>query len=147
MKDFFRTVSDASCALMTIDQVYCEFLKYAQNKQEYKDALEFLLSFVPASVFPTKEDLYASNQIYLALKSKDTNLANRVSLEDLLLGAMLLKWRKEMYLATINHHDFPNWLYTREYLHGFEDQKGNVHAIGVYSLDIEKYQNLIAKFV
>ena len=146
LKDFFQALSDSQCALITIDQVYCEFLKYAENKQEYLDLFEWLGHLVPYVLYPTKEDLYSTNQIYLALKSKNRAAAEHSSLEDLLLGSMLMKWPDKVYLATVNHKDFPTWLFDRIYLHAFDDRAGNVSAIGIYGFNVDKYMQLVKDF-
>ncbi|MFA5185632.1 MAG: type II toxin-antitoxin system VapC family toxin [Patescibacteria group bacterium] len=146
LKEFFKAISDSNCALITIDQVYCEFLKYADDRQEYLDLFEWLGNLVPDVLYPTKEDLYATNQIYLALKVKKKNSAEHPSLEDLLLGSMLMKWPDKVYLATVNHKDFPTWFYDRVYLHAFDDRAGNVSAVGIYQFNVDKYVELIKDF-
>lgn len=95
---------------------------------------------------PTKEDLYLANQIYLALKNKDPNLARRASMEDRLLGAVLARYGDALLLATTNYKDFPTFLYDREYVFGFENRDGNIQNICMIKFNQAKFKTWLKQF-
>lgn len=145
LKEFFQEISDAPCGMITIDQVYCEYLQYAKDKNDYSELLDQATKLAPAT-FPKKEDLYFANQLYLAFKSKDENLAKKLSSVDLLLGATIARYGDGLFLATTNHRDFPTFLFDREFVFGFENRDGNIQNICIIRFNDDKFKNMMRSF-
>lgn len=145
LKEFLQDILQAPCALLTIDQVYCEFLQYAEDKQGYLDLLTWAKKLAPA-IYPSKEDQYVANQIYLAFKNKNKDLARNASSTDLLLGAMLARYGDALFLATTNHKDFPTCLYDRDYVFSFENREGNIQNICIIKFNQAKFSEWLKQY-
>lgn len=142
---FFQDIKEAPCALLTIDQVVGEFLKFAKSEEDYVALLQYANDLSPP-LLPTKQDLYISNQIYLAIENEDKNLAKKISATDLLLGAVLARFSDHLFLATANHKDFPTFFYDRVFIFGFENLEGNIQNICIIKFNHQKFENLFSRF-
>ncbi|MBU3942751.1 hypothetical protein KKA24_02080, partial [Patescibacteria group bacterium] len=65
----------------------------------------------------------------------------KISLVDCCIGALLKQYGKKLFLATLNHSDFPISLFDREYILPV-DAGNNVLPVAFYRFNEEKWKML-----
>lgn len=149
-------ISKLGCSLVTIPSVSTEFINGAARDNDIKGfkinverldyALEFLQRLVLQELPITEERsncvkvLSIINGYALCDNEFRQKEMPKPSFIDLTVGSMT--FQKDLILATLNHKDFPPYLYDRLALHSFAENN-SVKTIGFYKISESKYANLI----
>lgn len=156
-KNFF--ISQLGCSLVTIPSVLTEFIngaardsdiegKFNTNAERLGYALKFLgdLKLKELPISEERSDfaktLSIINSYALCNREFDKSYKQmpQPSFVDLTIGAM--SFQVNLIFATLNHKDFPPYLYDRLALHSFAENN-SVKTIGFYKISESKYANLI----
>lgn len=123
---FFNQLKENNTTLVTIDTVLFEFLKGSPNEAKFNEKKKYLENivetFLPIRDYqPQVEELIKDYKI----ESKD------LSINDLYLGATLIKYKENIYLLTKDLSDFPTYIFERITFLNLLHSK-TIHPYGVY---------------
>lgn len=158
LEEFTRVfISELGCILVTIPSVAIEFINGAArdndirgfkiNGERLSYSLEFLQRLVSQELPITNErancvKILSIINSYALCDNSEFNQKQmpKPSFVDLTIGAMT--FQKDLILVTLNHHDFPTYLYDRLALYSFAENN-LVNTIGFYKISESKYAKLI----
>lgn len=127
--DFFNKLKNEKVILITIDLVKIEFLKGAPDIQKYKEKSELIENIIDDTI-PITPDI--NNNVYELIKKYGLD-GKALSETDLFLGAVLMKFRKNIYLLTKNTTDFHLRIFELRSIINTIYSKG-VHSFGLYQI-------------
>ncbi|MBU2523568.1 PIN domain-containing protein [Patescibacteria group bacterium] len=93
----------------------------------------------------SKEILNNAEKLAIIYSHKNPNLSKQISFVDCLVASQLMKYKNNLYLATIDNNDYPLFIFNRDKLVTI-DTKKEIINIGIYSFNEEKYQQCLADF-
>lgn len=124
---FFNSLKKHEVTISTIDCVKFELLKGFANDQRYYTTERHINSIIEV-IIPMPND-YIGN-VYDLIKSYGIDGAG-VSITDLFLGVMLIKYGKRIFLMTRDTSDFIQRLFTLQFIVNHSYMKG-IHTYGIY---------------
>ncbi len=150
-----------SCIPVTIPHISVEFINGAAKDHDIissgtesarlASAVQFLKELIRKNLIVTEEranfvTLLSIVNSYAICSNKFKNTYNKTkqpkpSFVDLTIGAMT--FQKNVVLATLNHKDFPLYLYDRVAILSFSDGS-DVGTVGFYKINESQYSKLIA---
>lgn len=152
-------ISESKCLLVTIPSVSTEFINGAARDSDIKGfntnaerlgyALEFLDDLISKELPVTEErsnyaKILAIVNSYALCDGKEFDINHKQipkpSFVDFTIGSMT--FQPDLVLATLNHQDFPLYLYDRLALYPFADNN-SVKTVGFYEINESKYADLI----
>lgn len=129
--EFFNKLRDADIVLVCIDVVKAEFLKGALSDLKYDEKVSFFEQ-ICNTILPINSNIFAN--LYPLIKEyKETGKS--LSETDLLLGAELKFYGKNLLLLTKNTTEFPTNIFKLETQFNISYTKG-LHSYGVYTYGI-----------
>lgn len=124
----FNELKTQGTTLISLDVVKIEFLKGAPNIEKYRQKEEFFNQIVDVCLPITNEtfvNLYKLVQIY-------KEVGKSLSVTDLLLGASLMQYERNLFLLTKNTTEFPTNIFNLQSYINISYTKG-LHSYGVYN--------------
>ena len=85
-----------------------------------------------------------AEKLAILYSHKDVNLS-RISFIDCLVAAQLKQYKDNMCLATLDHSDFPDFVFDRYKIYTIDTGKKIIN-IGIYVFNQEKYEELQSDF-
>lgn len=126
-RDFFNDLKKSDVTLVTIDLVKYEFLKGAANNEKYKEKEKFLNAIVEA-VLPMTPKTF--ELVYSLIKSYGED-GKAPQMTDLVLGAFLMQFKKNIFLMTKDTTDFIQSIFDLPHIINVPHHKG-IHTYGIY---------------
>jgi predicted nucleic acid-binding protein len=124
---FFSELKQAEVTLVTIDLVKYEILKGSSDKNKYI-IKEKLINDVTDITVPIRPDTL--QLVYQLIKSYGIN-GSAVHITDLILGAILMQYKKNIYLITRDTSDFIQEIFDLKFIVNATHNKG-IFTYGVY---------------
>lgn len=125
--EFFNELKDNGVTLVTIDTVLIEFTKGSSEPKKLEEKKEYLEKLIDA-VLPV-DKIVVNHTIELLKRYKIE--AKDISIADLLLGGMIVKYSGKMFLMTKDIKDFPTNIYSLE-THLNIVRRKSIHNYGIY---------------
>lgn len=125
---FFNDLKTQRITLVSLDAVKIEFLKGAPNVEKYNQKKDFFDQIVDACLTTTNETFTNVYKLIQMYKADGKSL----SVTDLLLGATLMQYKKNLFLLTKNTTDFPTNIFNLVSYMNISYIKG-LHSYGVYT--------------
>ena len=123
----FNELKDNNITVVTIDVVVIEFLKGASEIKKLEEKKKYVEKIIDAVLPIDKEIIDNVNKLLDIYKIE----AKDVSIVDLLLGGVLVKYGKNIFLMTRDIKDFPGNIYRLEtYLTLI--QRKSIQNYGIY---------------
>ncbi len=127
--ELFNNLKDNNTILVTIDAVKIEFLQGAQDEARYEKKEEFFEQIVPTCL-PTKDTVF--DNVYELIRAYKED-GKSLSVTDLLLGAILMQYKRNLFLLTKNTTEFPTGIFILATYFNISYTKG-LHSYGVYRI-------------
>lgn len=127
--NFFNNLKTQGTTLVSLDAVKIEFLKGAPNAEKYKQKDEFFNQIIDAFL-PITNDMILSSLYKLIQVYKENGKS--LSVTDLFLGAILMQYKRSLFLLTKNTTDFPTNIFNLASYINISYTKG-LHSYGVYN--------------
>ncbi len=141
-KVFFDYLKNNNCEIVNFDLVGFEFTRndYCPSDIAHKEIFlkkigAILLNFNHAP--DLLEEALEISRIY----SHKGIQKGKISLVDCCLGALLKIYNKNIFLATLNHKDFPTILFDRKFIFPI-DADDDIHTIAFYRFNNNKWATL-----
>ena len=125
---YFNNLKENGVTLVTIDAVLIEFTKGSTEIKKLQEKNEYFNNVVDA-ILPI--DKSAVNNTYELLKRYKIE-AKDISIVDLLLGGMLVKYKGKILLMTKDIKDFPTNIYELKTFLNIVRSK-SIHNFGIFS--------------
>ena len=138
-EDFFVLINKLRCVSTYFPFVEFEFLRGAHMPEHKKERKKFLAAFAFAKM-PLHPQLVDD-----ALKIANSYSARKLtspSLVDCCIAAYLKHYASNLFLVTLNHKDFPTFLFNRFFIYPIDTEQ-DVLPLGFYQFDIEKGANIL----
>jgi predicted nucleic acid-binding protein len=144
-QDFFEFLKDCNCSIVNSELVNFEFMRsgYLPEMVGPREKEKFLKK-INAGDLPPKIHLLEEALEIARVYSHQGIRKGQISLVDCCIGALLRQYGKKLFLATMNHSDFPICLFDREYIFPI-DAGNNVLSVAFYRFNDEKWQKLTEK--
>lgn len=146
---FYSQVKSNNITPLIDDTIELEFLRGANTKEALIRKRTYLEKFLGESaefILPVNKEIITSarriSNLYRFCNVKE----DKISLADCLIAAQIKKYNHSVFLATLNHSDFPIDLFDRVCLVPISAGR-NVFSIGIYGFSLSKYDELVTKFV
>ncbi|MBI3069827.1 MAG: PIN domain-containing protein [Candidatus Levybacteria bacterium] len=126
--EFFNKLKDRNCTLVTIKPVLIEFVKGTTTDKKLDEKKSFVESIIE-SYLPVTDDIFDNSLDLIEqyrIEGKD------LSLTDFILGGVVLKYKRSIYLLTKDISDFPTNIFTMLTYFNLFHRKA-IQNIGVYS--------------
>lgn len=132
-RTFFQEIKKYDVTLVTLEEVKMEFFKGLVDLKQLQQR-QLILDSIVEAYLPVSKDMYSLIEKLLTLYGKDGAL---VSITDLLLGGVLMKYSANTILITKNIRDFPTSIYSIvTYFHLFHTKA--IQNYAVYKYDRKK---------
>jgi len=125
---FFNDLKTHGATLVSLGAVKTEFLKGAPNVEKYNQKKDFFDQIVDACL-PTTNDTFTNVYKLTQMYKAD---GKSLSITDLLLGATLMQYKKNLFLLTKNTTDFPTNIFNLASYMNISYIKG-LHSYGLYT--------------
>lgn len=125
---FFNELKENEVTLVTVDAVQVEFTKGSSELIKFEEKNKFLNEIIDA-ILPTDKSVISN--IFELLKLYKIE-GKDVSIVDLMLGGMLVKYNKKMALMTKDIKDFPTNIYQLK-THLSILKRRSIHNYGIFS--------------
>lgn len=129
-KNFFNTLKNANITLATIDMVKYELLKGSSDKNKYEakekfihDIIDVLLPVLPGTM-----------KLGYELITKYGIDGTALHITDLLLGAILMQYKENIYLMTRDTTDFISSIFELKFI------VNAPHARGIFTYGVYQYR-------
>jgi hypothetical protein len=147
-KGFFDDLKDSDVVSAVDESIKCEFLRKSntiEKRQQKEKLLDWLLG-----IDEKRTELKITNDIFTeaTLLSNIFNFLNdknSSSIVDCLLAAQLKKFGENLYLATMNHKDFPLKIFDRIHIFNVEVED-EIKNIGIYKFSKERFEISLERF-
>jgi len=140
--DFLKELESFKIKSVIDETIVFEFTRGSKTPRQLEDKnkfIEFLLGGEKWSL-PIKTDvLENAKKLAILYNTRGKNLSTQISFVDCLIGAQLMKYKDNMYLATIDNNDYPLFIFNREKVVTIDTGKEIIN-IGIYSFNEEKYR-------
>jgi hypothetical protein len=80
-----------------------------------------------------------AEELAILYSHKDSNLSNKISFIDCLIAGQLMKYPNRLFLATLNHSDFPLFIFDRIHIETI-DAGEEILTVGIYAFNQRKYE-------
>lgn len=135
----FSFLKQNNCAPVFFSLIEFEFIRGANtqsNKKKRDEFLEFIaMEQMSFKVDNTKDDIIAIANAYSARKHFSASVV------DCCIASFLKKYSKNLFLVTLNHKDFPTFLFDRIFIYPVDTDK-EVFPIGFYQFNEEKAKKI-----
>lgn len=108
-KNLVKTFLENDATLVSIEPVLTEFLKGSPSEDKYKIKAEYFEEIV-SSFLPITKDVFDNARELTRMYKEE---GKGVSIVDLLLGATLMKYQRNLCLITKDIKDFPTNIFLR----------------------------------
>lgn len=125
--DFFNDLRKADITLGTIDFVKYELMKGSSSDVKYKEKEESVNNIIDA-VIPVVPETY---QLVYKLIQKYGIDGTALSISDLFLGAILMQYKRNIYLMTRDTSDFIQSIFDLAFVVNIPINKG-IFTYGIY---------------
>ncbi len=139
----FNLLKESNCSIATSDLVAFEFTRNAYEPENIGQKQKFL-SDINALTLSIRSDLLGEALKIAKMYAHQGIKDGKISLVDCCLGALLKQYGEKLFLATINHSDFPTCLFDVEYIFPIDTGK-DVFLVIFYRFNSEKYKQLEKK--
>ena len=139
-KGFLEFLVNSNCDIVDFDFVNFEFTRNDYKPEIIKLKEEFL-NKMNAINFSHSPDLLKKALSIAKVYSHQGIQKGQISLVDCFIGALLKQYGKKLFLATLNHPDFPIALFDREYIFPI-DSGNNVLPVAFYRFNEKKWTEL-----
>jgi len=142
-KEFFIFLKKSNCSIANSELVNFEFTRNDYEPDHINQKQQFL-SNINALMLTIKSDLLEEALKIAKIYSHQGVRDGKISLVDCCLGALLKQYGEKLFLATINHSDFPTCLFDLEYIFPVDTNK-DVFLVAFYRFNNEKWKKLEGK--
>jgi len=142
-KELFQFLRNSNCDRVNFELVNFEFTRN-DFLPELKKIKEEFISKINFTNLPYTPDLLKQAIKIARVYSHQGIQKGQISLVDCCIGALLKQYNKKLFLATLNHSDFPTALFDREYIWPI-DAKNNIFTVAFYRFNSKKWQALKKK--
>lgn len=125
----FNNLKAQGATLVSLDAVKIEFLKGAPNAEKYKQKEDFFNEIIDTCLPITNDTLLNLYELVQKYREEGKN----ISVTDLLLGAILMQYKSNLFLLTKNTTDFPINIFDLKSYMNISYTKG-LHVYGVYNI-------------
>jgi len=136
---FLRFFQETECALTYFPMIEFEFLRGAHLAEHRKARTEFLKTLAFEQMPFDPQVVYDALKIANAYVARNRKLTP--SIVDCCIAAYLKEYADNLYLATLNHSDFPTYLFDRIYVWPVDTEK-DVFPIGIYQFNTQKAKDI-----
>lgn len=126
-KSLVKTFLENDATLVSIEPVRAEFLKGSPSEDKYKIKAEYFEEIV-SNFLPVTKDIFDNVRELTKMYKEE---GKGVSIVDLLLGATLIKYQKNLCLITKDIKDFPTNIFRRLTHFNLLDRR-SIQSYGVY---------------
>lgn len=133
--EFHKALSSAGCTPAYSPMIEFEFLRGAHeatNKSKRKEFLEEL-----AEKYPVRSDSGLTESAIEIANAYEARKGPRPELVDCHIAALLRMHPTNLFLATLNHQDYPTYLFDPIYVFPIETRK-RLLPVGIYRWGAEK---------
>ena len=141
-KGFFNLLETTNCHPVYFPFIEFEFLRGAYEP-EHRSARREFLHTIPLDELPVPREEILDDAIRLANIYSNHKL-HSAKLVDCCIAAYLMKHTSNLFLVTLNHKDFPTFVFDRIFIYPV-DTDNEVFPIGFYQLNVEKTENELKK--
>lgn len=146
--DFLEELETLKIRSVIDEATLFEFIRGSKTQNHLNDKnkfLDFLLGGERWSLPIPKEVFLGAQKLATIYSNKNQNLSKQISFTDCLVASQLMKYKNNMYLATIDNNDFPQFIFDRDKVVTIDTEKEIIN-IGIYSFNEEKYKTCEENF-
>lgn len=138
-EEFFGFLKQNNCTPVFFSLIEFEFIRGVNTQFNRKKREEFL-EFLAMEQMEFKADEAKSDLIAIA-NAYSLRRHSSASVVDCCIASFLKKYSKNLFLITLNHKDFPTFLFDRFFIYPVDTDK-EVFPIGFYQFNEEKAKKI-----
>jgi len=128
-----------SCTLVYFSFIEFEFLRSACDQKNREKREELLKGFkfeeMPFVAKDAKDDIIKIANAYASRKQIGASVV------DCCIASLLKKYNQQLILATLNHKDFPTFLFDRIFIYPIDTEK-DIFTLAFYRFNTEKAKKI-----
>ena len=138
-KSFFVFLKENECSLVYSPLIEFEFTRGAYETEHKKTRKEFLKFFSFSNIpLPTNETISDTIKIANAYSARRINSPSFI---DCCIAAYLKNYHDNLFLVTLNHKDFPTFLFDRVFIYPINTEK-DIFTLAFYKFNINKCKKI-----